>query len=1050
MKIWQVINEHKKIIVEGGNLSIGQHQAQHIDLKVTDRGYIVPILNNLLLAIDAAYAKKYNEPLWGNKLLSTGEFLSGSSLHFFNVKGIPDEVFVEKKPTVGDIDTMVDKTKEQNLKEFLLENNNKQIGPATLLGFQRGNEQFSALWEMIDVPIKIQIDFEFVEFQNGLPTDWARFSHSSAWEDLSRGIKGVFHKFLIRALTSLTSKTFLVKKMTGRGNLKKEVYEPTTDSLYSFSVSSKEGGGLRAKYDPVIDPSTGKPETRDGMPVMTPAPTSGYEQNIGKIFTKILGHKLKPDQINELSKNFWSFTGLIEAMDRVLTPEEKQTVLNAFLKITIGPGSQGLYKNNPDKDIKEKLVAIDTALKAFNMKKPPNFDQMLQTYRQSYKMTPDEPTGTNEVVKDMASRALKEDDAKPNFKRVGIQHIYNPGSSAEMKDLDFIKLCQDLAKEGGKLDNVDISLKVDGAGIRFGKDEEGNPFFMTSRVDTPMYKQNIGDFERYGRSQGQSQEQLERTKNYDKALDTIVNAKFMQDLPNNTIVQAEMLFNPMAQKEDSGLKFVNIAYDPKKLGKQMTLVPISVKEFSTGATSPNSKKVMNDLFKNTTPDVKMVNMSLENPGIDVSGTVNAVAKHANSLTKALTQRGNSPEKQEAKHLLSIARKEISETIFNSPIKGKDQLGDIIEGLVLKMPNGLLVKITSPEMKQKMAAKKTPAVKKTTDSSDRNKPAVVTIGSFAGHIGHQWLINKAIQTARQMGGDPYIYVSPSMGPDDPIPPAMKVKTLQKLFPEYANNIKVWSMEGTPVKKIEKELVLPSDSPYNKIVVMVGEDRYEGFKKWLQALEKRMKDPEAIAKYGGTQDQVDYEIIGIPRNAVDGGNDMSFTRLRNALKDPNLPEDKQLEIWSKGFDTSKLGIDWVRELMNTAKKNMGLTEQVSYFINEIKPLLKHATNEQKTRFYNLLKEAKDEIEKQKNNGSKSEDDFIYQDPETQQILSFAKQHYPGSKNKQQAFMKFVQRALKHSEQHDNRQDDDIDDLKNQIMQIQQKVNSLGESKDYIDEK
>jgi hypothetical protein len=1049
MKIWQVIKEGKVVLYEGGNLSVGQHQAQHLDLKVTKRDFMVPILNNLLKAIDLAYYKQYNEPLWGNKLLSTGKFLSGSSLHFFNVQGISDEVFVKSKPTVGDIDTMVDKNKEENLKQFLLNSNEQKIGPATLLGFQRGNEQFSALWELDNPPVKIQIDFEFVEFVNGLPTDWARFSHSSAWEDLGMGIKGVFHKFLIRALTSLTAKTFLLKKSTGKGSLKKEKYEPTTDNLFSFSVSSKEGGGLRAKYEPVIDPSTNKIEVRDGLPVMTAAPTSGYEQNIKTIFSKILGHKLNDEQISAIEKNFWSYTGLLQAMSKMLSPEEKQKVVDGFLKITIGPGSQGLYKNNPDKDIKEKMVAIDTMLKSFNMSKPSYFDQMLSQYRQSYKMTPDNDDGkTNEIVKNMAKKALDE-ETKPNYKRVGIQHLYNPGSSAEIKDVDFINLCKDIANMNGRLDDVDVSLKVDGAGIRFGKDEEGNPFFMTSRVDTPMYKQNIGDFEKYGRSQGQSEDQLERTKNYDRALDTIVNAKFMQDLPNNTIVQAEMLFNPMAQKSQNGLTFVNIPYDPGKLGKKMTLVPISVRDFDTGSISPNSKRVLNDLYKNDSPDIKMVNMALANPGIDVKSIVDPIAKNASDLTKALTQRGSSPEKQEAKQIISSAKKELSEAIYNSPIKGKDQLGDYIEGLVLRMPNGLLLKITSAEMKEKMAAKKANVKKPTTDS-ERTKPAVVTIGSFVGHIGHQWLINKAIQTARKMGGDPYIYVSPSMGPDDPIPPDMKVKTLQKLFPEYANNIKVWSPDGTPVKKIEKELVLPSDSPYNKIVVIVGEDRYEGFKKWLESLEKRMKDPVALAKYGGTQDQVDYEIIGVPRNASGGGNDMSFTRLRNVLKDPNKSEEEQLETWKQGFDTGKLGDAWVREIMKTAKKTMSLTEQVKKFIKHTKPLLKSATNEQKVKFYNLLKEAKDEIEKQTDGNKKSEEDFMYQDPETQQILSFARQHYPSSKNKQQAFMKFVQRSLRHSETTDNRQDSELERIQDQIDQLQQKVKSLGESKDYIDEK
>jgi ElaB/YqjD/DUF883 family membrane-anchored ribosome-binding protein len=352
-------------------------------------------------------------------------------------------------------------------------------------------------------------------------------------------------------------------------------------------------------------------------------------------------------------------------------------------------------------------------------------------------------------------------------------------------------------------------------------------------------------------------------------------------------------------------------------------------------------------------------MSLENPGIDVSSIVDPIARNADKLSSAIKQRGDTEAKQKAKEVLTQARKELSEAIYDSPIEGKNQLGDTIEGLVVRMPNGLMVKITSPEMKQKMSAKKNITKKSTTDSN-RTKPAFITIGSFVGHIGHQHLINKTIEAAKKVNGDVYVYVSPSMGPDDPVPPNVKVETLRKLFPEIADNIQTWNIEGSPVKKLEKELVLPANSPYNKIVVVVGEDRVEGFKKWLSALEKRMKDPDAVAKYGGTQNQVDYDVIGIPRNSSGGGNDMSFTRLRNVLKDPNKSEQEQLAAWAKGFDTDKLGLGHVKKVMDISKANMGsLKEQVKLLVSQIKPLLKNATNEQKVKFYNLLKEAKDEI-------------------------------------------------------------------------------------------
>ena len=49
MKISALL-EGRKRLVEGGNLSINGHEAQHLDLKVTKRSYMVPKLNELFLA----------------------------------------------------------------------------------------------------------------------------------------------------------------------------------------------------------------------------------------------------------------------------------------------------------------------------------------------------------------------------------------------------------------------------------------------------------------------------------------------------------------------------------------------------------------------------------------------------------------------------------------------------------------------------------------------------------------------------------------------------------------------------------------------------------------------------------------------------------------------------------------------------------------------------------------------------------------------------------------------------------------------------------------
>ena len=77
----------------------------------------------------------------------------------------------------------------------------------------------------------------------------------------------------------------------------------------------------------------------------------------------------------------------------------------------------------------------------------------------------------------------------------------------------------------------------------------------------------------------------------------------------------------------------------------------------------------------------------------------------------------------------------------------------------------------------------------------------------------------------------------------------------------------------------------------------------------------------------------------------------------------------------------------------------------------------------------------------------------DLELQQLMRKAQQHYPTMPGKQQAFIKFVQRALKHSEEEDNQQDKEINQIKadlNKIEQDHKKIMKVSESSDYLEEK
>ena len=926
----------KPVLLEGGNVTINDQNADRIDTNAREQA--VPLIDNALAAINAAYAQYSGKPLWHPELLKSRQFLSGSAFHFFDRDNIRDLDFHAAKPTVGDIDTQVDMDMREDITKWLQQLPvGSRLGEAVYLGVKDdplalAGAQLITLWTFPALQIKtknpdgtttvrgtnIQIDLELKEFEQlpktgyRQPTRWSKFSASSSWQDIQSGVKGVFHKYLIMALSKLTEQTVIIRKPVYNRKTKEydsyKYSEPTQASMYTFAVGSKEGGGLRPTLSPVIG-SDGRPEEIDGIGVYDAVGTTGYVRDVDQIFANLFGERLKRSDLKKVSQDFDSFTGLLKIIRKYATAEERQIVADKFREKVIGVDdrnrrAQELYKGDPDKDRTEKLTAYNLLNKSLGTTPPPGFAEMINDYYAKYdKGSMGE--GITEAV---------------DYKRVGIKHIYNPGTTVEMPNQMFVDMCKELAKNNGRLDNSVIHLKVDGAGIRFGRTESGQPFFMTSKVTTPLTADKVGSFAKYAQSTGASPERVEFAKKYDEALDHIVNSDWIQQLPKDTIVQAEMLYSPMGQQTDGGLKFVNIAYDKKALGDKMTLVPFLFRKFGSGEVHPESRAIKSKLLKSSDADTKFVDSTLESKGIDVSKIIDPVVNMDQQLLNTLKPRSkDSAERQQALAILNKAREQLSSAIYNSEkIKGRDQLGKNIEGLVINLPNGIMAKVTSPEMKSAVSAKQVAKPVAKTPPSRRTRTAVVTIGSFVGHRGHQRLVDKVLARAQQVRGDPFIYISPSVGPDDPIPPEVKVATWRKLYPDFANRFQVWQPGGSPVKKIEKELVLPPDSPYKHIIVIIGSDRYETFRSWMATLAKRMQDP----RFPGSHKDVTFDVQQIARDEAGGGNGWSFTKLRQALTNPNYSQEQKLAVWMRGFDGVTLGEAWVRKLMQVTAQGMGL--------------------------------------------------------------------------------------------------------------------------------
>ena len=336
-----------RTLQEGGNVQIGDQSAERIDLSKISRDDITPEIEKVLDSFNQAFEAEHNIPIWSGELFKSKKFLSGSAFHFFD-KAIATAEFKQYKNTIGDIDTQVDSAFEGQVEAFLTASAGKSFGPAKLIGHKNSAGQSISLWEFPAFKINVQIDLEYVDFANGEPTAWSQFSHSSDWDDIKAGIKGVFHKYVMRALTSKTLRDIIILKG------KKEVPTQVKATDLSFYV----GQGLRVKIEPVMDGDVHRHQ--DGLQVYRPIPTqaSKYVTDL-KIMFEILFGKAPNKSEMEL---FNSFIGCLTLVKNHFSEKEQDTFVLGFAHTLWGPGAQGLYRGDAERDLHDKMIAYSRAI----------------------------------------------------------------------------------------------------------------------------------------------------------------------------------------------------------------------------------------------------------------------------------------------------------------------------------------------------------------------------------------------------------------------------------------------------------------------------------------------------------------------------------------------------------------------------------------------------------------------------------------------------------------------------------------------------------------
>lgn len=364
--------KEQELLLCGGNVAIDDNFADRIDLQKIDRTKIVKVLNDCLAQINSAFEKSFGLPLWNEKLFKSKEFLSGSAFHFFDLQTIDDAEFAKIKSTVGDIDTQVDGNMAPMVKEFLDKSKGQTFGSLTLIGYKSSGGQYISLWKFPEFDINVQIDLELVEFdKSGNPSPWSQFSHSSTWDDLKAGIKGVFSKVLYSSLTAPKAKKIVVKAKTARG--KDQII---TKSELSFSVLK----GLRNKYEPILD-SRGEQVYENGLPTYRELSTSESDNitDLTMIFNIFFGQLPTSAELKQMS----SFVGTLELIKQYMSSDVNK-IADKFVDKLWGVGAQGLYRNNPSQDLIEKSAALSILCAEFGLN-PKQYDDIKIDYYKKYK-----------------------------------------------------------------------------------------------------------------------------------------------------------------------------------------------------------------------------------------------------------------------------------------------------------------------------------------------------------------------------------------------------------------------------------------------------------------------------------------------------------------------------------------------------------------------------------------------------------------------------------------------------------------------------------------
>ena len=203
---------------------------------------------------------------------------------------------------------------------------------------------------------------------------------------------------------------------------------------------------------------------------------------------------------------------------------------------------------------------------------------------------------------------------------------------------------------------------------------------------------------------------------------------------------------------------------------------------------------------------------------------------------------------------------------------------------------------------------------------KQKTAVFSFGRLnPPTVGHQKLLQKIIQTSKQMAGYACLYVSHSQDPKrNPLSAKQKVTYVKKMFPKEARQIKV--KEDSSIRNAI-DVATTLNGHYENLVMVVGSDRVKDFKTLLnkyngvesrhgyykydniQIVSAGERDPDAEGVAGMSASKMraaaasgDYESfsLGLPHSFKDGEKLFKDIRLGMNIKEQLKPFKPIIEM------------------------------------------------------------------------------------------------------------------------------------------------------------